>query len=44
MPLTPLLGAGDRRRVEQWMVGPLEGGLECGLGHYTYEVHDHDSH
>jgi hypothetical protein len=39
MPLTPLLGAGDRRRCEHWMQGHLEGGLGCGLGHYTYQVH-----
>lgn len=43
-PLTPLLGAGDRRRCQQWMQGPLEGGLGCGLGHYTYQVRDRDSH
>lgn len=36
-PLTPLLGAGDQRRFEHWMTGRIEGGLECGLGHYTYE-------
>jgi hypothetical protein len=40
MPLTPLLGAGDRRRCQQWMQGPLEGGLGCGVGHYAYQVHD----
>jgi hypothetical protein len=43
MPLTPLLGAGDRRRCEHWMQGGLEGGLGCGLGHYTYQVHHRDS-
>jgi hypothetical protein len=42
-PLTPLLGAGDRRRCEHWMQGRLEGGLRCGLGHYTYEVRRRDS-
>jgi hypothetical protein len=31
MPLTPLLGAGDRRECSHWMVGPL-GDLTCGLG------------
>jgi hypothetical protein len=43
MPLTPLLGAGDRRCSEHWMQGRLEGGIACGLGHYTYQVHDRDS-
>ncbi len=41
LPLTPLLGAGDRRRLEHWMLGPMPGGpdgVDCGLGHYTYEV------
>lgn len=42
-PLTPLLGAGDRRRCRHWMQGCLEGGLPCGFGHYTYEVHERDS-
>ncbi len=38
-PLTPLLGAGDRRQWEHFMTGPLEPGsdLNCGLGLYTYE-------
>jgi hypothetical protein len=43
MPLTPLLGAGDRRRCEHWMQGRLDGGLPCGVGHYTYQVHHRDS-
>jgi hypothetical protein len=43
MPLTPLLGAGDRRSCEHWMQGRLESGPGCGLGHYTYKVRDHDS-
>jgi hypothetical protein len=42
MPLTPLLGAGDERRCDHWMQGPLANGLGCGLGHYTYEVRRHD--
>ena len=39
LPLTPLLGAGDRRECRHWMVGPLGGGMphtSCGLGHYTW--------
>jgi hypothetical protein len=43
MSLTPLLGAGDRRCCAHWMQGRLEGGLACGLGHYTYQVHNRDS-
>jgi len=35
LPLTPLLGAGDRRRCSHWMEGPL-GAQRCGLGHYTW--------
>jgi hypothetical protein len=42
MPLTPLLGAGDRRRCGHWMEGRLEDGREFGFGHYTYEVHERD--
>ena len=40
LPLTPLLGAGDRRHFEHYMEGrlPEGGGLTCGLGHYTFEV------
>jgi len=33
-PLTPLLGAGDRRRCDHWMRKPM--GTD-GLGHYVYE-------
>jgi hypothetical protein len=45
LPMTPLLGAGDRRRCEHWMRGRLEGGdFEIGLGHYTYEVRKRDEH
>jgi hypothetical protein len=32
LTLTPLLGAGDRRRCEHWMEGP-----EYSLGHYVWE-------
>jgi hypothetical protein len=40
LPLTPLLGAGDRRHCEHYMEGPLDksGGHQCGLGHYVFEV------
>ena len=39
MPLTPLLGAGDRRECRHWMQGPLGEGLpQCGLGHYVFRV------
>jgi len=34
LPMTPLLGAGDRRECEHWMTGRLDRDLECGLGHY----------
>lgn len=40
-PITPLLSAGDRRRYEHTMEGPLYGklgGPQCLLGHYTYET------
>jgi hypothetical protein len=43
-PLTPLLGAGDRRHCDHWMHGPLSKGLDCALGHYTFEVHRGDEH
>jgi hypothetical protein len=42
-PLTPLLGAGDRRLCRHWMQGRFAGGLPCGLGHYSYEVRDRDA-
>jgi hypothetical protein len=35
--LTPLLGAGDRRRLEHWMHGRLPGGLNGGVGHLVWE-------
>jgi len=42
LPLTPLLGAGDRRRWERAISGPLDREDpalgECTLCHYTYEV------
>jgi hypothetical protein len=39
LPLTPLLGAGNRRECCHWMVGLIgerTPGLTCGLGHYTW--------
>jgi hypothetical protein len=37
LPLTPLLGAGERRECRHWMQGPLgEGQPSCGLGHYVF--------
>jgi hypothetical protein len=39
LPLTPLLGAGDRRECRHWMHGPLGEGLPAGgLGHYVFKV------
>jgi len=44
VPITPLLAAGDRRRFEHTMEGPLfgrAGGPPCMVGHYTYDTrHD----
>jgi hypothetical protein len=38
LPLTPLLGAGDRRRCQHYMEGQVgDEPLRCGLGHYVYE-------
>ncbi|HEX2232507.1 MAG TPA: hypothetical protein VHG69_03995 [Thermoleophilaceae bacterium] len=39
LPLTPLLGAGDRRHCENWMQGTLPGDppLRGGFGHFVYE-------
>lgn len=34
--LTPLLAAGDRRNVDRWLSGTLDG-HPVGLGHYKYE-------
>jgi hypothetical protein len=46
VPITPLLAAGDRRRFEHTMEGPLFGklgGPPCLIGHYTFETrHEHD--
>jgi hypothetical protein len=35
--LTPLLAAGDRRRLEHWMHGRLPGGFSGGVGHLVWE-------
>jgi len=37
-PIAPLLGAGDQRRFDNVMQGPLEEGLPCSLAHYSYAV------
>lgn len=43
LPLTPLLGAGDRRWVEHWMQGDLGDGLGGGMGHLVWqELKDED--
>lgn len=34
---TPLLGAGDRRRCPEWIVGTLPDGRDCAVGNYTFE-------
>jgi hypothetical protein len=41
--LTPLLAAGDRRRVEHWMHGRLPGELSGGVGHLVWERIERDS-
>jgi hypothetical protein len=41
--LTPLLGAGDRRRVEHWMHGRLPGDLYGGVGQLVWERTERDS-
>jgi hypothetical protein len=43
LALTPLLGAGNRRQVEQWMYGRLPGGLSGGLGQLVWERLQQDS-
>jgi hypothetical protein len=43
LALTPLLGAGNRRKVEQWMYGRLPGGLSGGLGQLVWERLQQDS-
>jgi hypothetical protein len=42
LPLTPLLGAGDRRWVEHWMQGDLGDGLGGGLGHLVWQERKDD--
>jgi hypothetical protein len=45
-PVTPLLGAGERRHFEHCLAGPLFGrlgGPTCLLGHYTYETLERDN-
>jgi hypothetical protein len=41
--MTPLLGAGNRRHVEQWMYGRLPGDLSGGLGQFVWERVQKDS-
>ena len=41
--LTPLLGAGNRRRVEHWMHGRLPGELAGGVGQLVWERIERDS-
>jgi hypothetical protein len=43
LTLTPLLGAGSRRHVENWMYGRLPGDLSGGLGHLVWERLERDS-
>jgi hypothetical protein len=43
LALTPLLGAGSRRRVEHWMYGRLPGELSGGVGQFVWERIDRDS-
>jgi hypothetical protein len=43
LTMTPLLGAGNRRHVEQWMYGRLPGALGGGLGHFVWERVQKDS-
>jgi hypothetical protein len=42
LSLTPLLGAGSRRRVEHWMYGRLPGELSGGIGQLVWERIDRD--
>lgn len=37
---TPLLGAGDARRLVRWLEGPLDAGRHAGLGHLVVEERD----
>ena len=44
-PITPLLGAGDRRTFEHYMEGPVFGSLggpRCGVAHYAFRSVDED--
>lgn len=43
LTLTPLLGAGHRRHVEQWMYGRLPGDLNGGIGQLVWEKVQKDS-
>jgi hypothetical protein len=43
LALTPLLGAGNRRRAEHWMYGRLPGDLQGGVGHFVWERTERDS-
>jgi hypothetical protein len=43
LTLTPLLGAGHRRHVEQWMHGRLPGDLSGGIGQLVWEKIQKDS-
>jgi len=43
LTLTPLLGAGNRRHVEQWMHGRLPGNLSGGIGQLVWERVQKDS-
>jgi hypothetical protein len=42
LSLTPLLGAGQRRRAEHWMYGELPGDLQGGVGHFVWERIERD--
>ena len=42
-PLTPLLGAGNRRHLEHWMHGRLPGELAGGVGHLVWQRIERDS-
>jgi hypothetical protein len=43
LPLTPLLGAGNRQQAEHWMYGKLPGDLPGGVGHFVWERLERDS-
>lgn len=43
-PMTPLLGAGDRRRFEHTLAGPLADlGIDVRLAHYRFDVRRRDA-